>query len=52
MILVSLIGAIDENSKFGKWIKMKEPSTLEKFYKKAEEYMRLDNNPAPLWIID
>ena len=37
IILMSLIGAIDEKSEFGKWIKMKEPYTLEKFYKKKQK---------------
>ena len=48
---MSLLSAIDERSEFGRWIKMKEPTTLDRFYKKAEEYMRVDDNPIPLQII-
>ena len=39
--------AIDKSSEFGKWLKMKEPNSLEKFYKKADEFMRLESLHAP-----
>jgi len=34
--------AIDKSTEFGRWLKIKESSTLEKFYKKADEFIRLD----------
>jgi hypothetical protein len=44
--LTYLMRAIDKSSEFGKWLKMKEPNSLEKFYKKADEFMRLESFPA------
>ena len=46
MVLTYLMRAIDKSSEFGKWLKMKEPNSLEKFYKKADEFMRLESFPA------
>ena len=51
MILTYLMRAIDKTSEFGKWLKMKEPNSLEKFYKKADEFMRLENLPAPAKVV-
>ena len=34
MILTYLMKGIDKSSEFGKWLNMKEPNSLEKFYKK------------------
>ena len=45
MILMALVRAIDEKSEFGKWIKMKKSSlTFEKFHKKAEEFISLEED--------
>ena len=51
MILTYLMRAIDKSSEFGKWLKMKEPNSLEKFYKKADEFIRLENLPAPMKVV-
>ena len=42
--------AIDKSSEFGKWLKMKEPDSLEKFYKKADEFMCLESLRAPVKV--
>ena len=47
MILTYLMRAIDKSSEFGKWLKMKESNSLEKFYKKADEFMRLESLSVP-----
>ena len=47
MILTYLMQAIDKSSEVGKWLKMKEPNSLEKFYKKADEFMRLESRLVP-----
>ena len=44
-ILGHLMRAIDKSTKFGEWLKMKEPNTLEKLYKKADEFIRLESAP-------
>lgn len=40
MVLMALVWAINKETKFGKWVKMKEPNTIEKFYKKADEFLK------------
>ena len=50
MVLTYLMRAIDKSSEFGKWLKMKEPNSLEKFYKKADEFMRLESLQAPVKV--
>ena len=39
---------IEKSSEFGKWLNMKEPNSLEKFYKKADEFIRLEIRPVPV----
>ena len=51
MILTYLMKAIDKTSEFGKWLKMKEPNSLNKFYKKAGEFMRLESLQAPAKVV-
>ena len=51
MVLTYLMRAIDKTSEFGKWLKMKEQNSLEKFYKKADEFIRLENLPAPMKVV-
>ena len=48
MILTYLMKGIDKSSEFGKWLNMKEPNSLEKFYKKADEFIRLESRPVPV----
>ena len=38
MVLTYLMRAIDKSSEFGKWLKMEEPNSLDKFYKKADAW--------------
>ena len=51
MVLTYLMRAIDKSSEFGKWLKMKEPNSLDKFYKKANEFMRLESLQAPAKVV-
>ena len=51
MVLTYLTRAIYKSSEFGKWLKMKEPNSLEKFYKKADEFMRLESLPVPAKVV-
>lgn len=46
LVLMALKGAIIKKSKFGKWLKMKKPKTLERFYAKAEEYIDVEDDPS------